>query len=217
MSGRGSGAPAPEIRQRRKRGEPRRLLIDAAVQLFNDRGYDATTRQIADQAKVSETLMFRHFGSKAGLFREAMIAPFVEFVDSFVAEHDAGAAADEDPRSITEAFVGSLYDIFATHRGLVAALWSATTHGGSDLAEAGLLDEVWTAFDKLVEVGRNADSGRAARNEIATRAVVSMVAGMAVADRAYKHGQMPDRNAVVEEITRICMYGRIRDDAREAR
>ena len=216
MSGRGIGVPAPEIRQRRKRGEPRRLLIDAAVQLFNDRGYDATTRQIADQAKVSETLMFRHFGSKAGLFREAMIAPFVEFVDAFVAEHDAGAAADEDPRSITEAFVGSLYDIFATHRGLVAALWSATTHGGSDLAEAGLLDEVWTAFDKLVEVGRNADSGRAARNEIATRAVVSMVAGMAVADRAYKHGQMPDRNAVVDEITRICMYGRIRDDAREA-
>ena len=43
-----------------------------------------------------------------------------------------------------------------------------------------------------------------------------MVAGMAVADRAYKHGQMPDRNAVVDEITRICMYGRIRDDAREA-
>ncbi len=200
----------PETRQRRRRGEPRRLLIDAAVKMFNDRGYDAPTREIADAADVSETLMFRHFGTKAGLFREAMIKPFVEFVDQFVAVHESGARPDEDPFEVTLEFVGGLYDIFTTHRGLVAMLWSASTHEGSDLAEAGLLEEVWDAFDKLVNVGKRAASGRPARNEIATRAVVSMVAGMAVANRSYKGSKVPARDAVVDEMARICTYGRAR-------
>ena len=159
--------------------------------------------------------MFRNFGNKAGLFREAMIAPFVEFVDTFVAEYEAGVRENENALEVAEAFIGGLYDIFTTHRGLVATLWSANTHGGSDLAEAGLLEEVWDAFDKLIELGRRASKGRSIRNEISTRAIVSMVAGMAIADRAYKKGKLPNRKAVVEEMTGICMYWRMRDNERD--
>jgi AcrR family transcriptional regulator len=204
--------PEEPPRRRRSRGEPRRLLLDAAVELFNERGYDATTREIADRADVSETLLFRTFVNKAGLFREAMIAPFIEFVDKFVAAHGGGLAPTDDPYQVTVAFIGGLYDIFVTHQGLVAALWSATTHEGSDLAEANLLDEVWAAFDKLVQLGKQSSAGRPARNEIATRAIVSMVAGMAVARRSFKTGRLPKRAVVVEEMAKISLYGRMRDD-----
>ena len=200
----------PATRQRRQRGEPRRLLLEAAVELFNEYGYDAPTREIADRADVSETLIFRNFGNKAGLFREAMVKPFVEFVDEFVDEYEKGMDPDADPYKLTVALIGGLYDIFSTHRGLVAALWSGSTHESSDLAETEVLEEVWSSFDKLVEIGRKAEAGRPARNEIATRAIVSMVAGMAVANRAFKNGKLPKRDTVVEEMSKISLYGRMR-------
>src|SRR5207342_2792741 len=69
---------------RRPRGEPRRLLLDAARQLFARQDYrSTTTREIAEAAGVAEHLLFRHFGSKAALFREALVVPFTSFVEDF--------------------------------------------------------------------------------------------------------------------------------------
>lgn len=43
-------------------------ILSAALQLFGEQGYDRSpTSQIAKQAGVSEGLIFRHFGNKAGL------------------------------------------------------------------------------------------------------------------------------------------------------
>lgn len=202
--------PGPTTRQRRPRGEPRRLLLEAAVAAFNEAGYEASTREIAERAGVSEPLLFKHFGSKAGLFREAMVTPFVQFVDAFVATHERGVGPEDNPEEVTMTFIGGLYDIFTTHRGLVGVLWSASTNDSLDLAGAGPLDDLRAALDKLVRVGKLAQAGRPARNEIATRAIVSMVAGMAVADRAFKAGRVPRRRDVVEEMTMISLYGRMR-------
>ena len=61
---------------RRPRGEPRRLLLDAARDLFARQDYrSTTTREIAEAAGVIEPLLFRHFGSKAALFRETKVVP----------------------------------------------------------------------------------------------------------------------------------------------
>jgi AcrR family transcriptional regulator len=48
-------------------------LLDAAVLLYAESGYrGATTRRIATQAGVNEITLFRHFGSKDALIREAI-------------------------------------------------------------------------------------------------------------------------------------------------
>jgi AcrR family transcriptional regulator len=48
-------------------------LLDAAAQLYAEAGYrGATTRRIAVQAGVNEVTLFRHFGSKDALIREAI-------------------------------------------------------------------------------------------------------------------------------------------------
>ena len=49
--------------------------------LFARQDYrSTTTREIAAAAGVTEHLLFRYFGSKAALFREALVLPFTGFV-----------------------------------------------------------------------------------------------------------------------------------------
>lgn len=81
-SKRQAAAAAPATR--RLRGAPRGLLLDAAWTLFARQDYrSTTTREITQVAGVTEHLLFRHFGSKAALFREALVLPFTSFVDEF--------------------------------------------------------------------------------------------------------------------------------------
>ncbi|MCA1222065.1 TetR/AcrR family transcriptional regulator [Streptomyces sp. 8L] len=52
----------------------RRALLDAAAELFFERGFNRTTvRDIADRAGANQSLIFRYFGSKAAVF-EAVAA-----------------------------------------------------------------------------------------------------------------------------------------------
>lgn len=52
-------------------------IVQAAGELFSERGYDgASTRDIAERAGVNVALINRYFGSKAGLF-EAAIVPML--------------------------------------------------------------------------------------------------------------------------------------------
>ncbi|MFI9203141.1 TetR family transcriptional regulator [Streptomyces sp. NPDC053048] len=59
--------------RRRDAEATRRALIDAAAELFAERGYDRTTvRAIAARAGVNQALLFRYFGSKNALFGEVV-------------------------------------------------------------------------------------------------------------------------------------------------
>src|SRR6478752_10507442 len=67
---------------RRPRGAPRLLALEAARTLFAQQDYrNTTTKEIAEAAGIAEHLLFRHFGSKAALFREAVVVPFLEIVE----------------------------------------------------------------------------------------------------------------------------------------
>lgn len=51
----------------------RAQVLDAALRMVNEHGWQgATTRRIAEAAGVNEVTLFRHFGSKETLIREAM-------------------------------------------------------------------------------------------------------------------------------------------------
>lgn len=60
--------------RKRLSGEERReSIIDAAIGVFARDGYNgARTQDIAKAAKVSEALVFRHFQSKAALYRAVL-------------------------------------------------------------------------------------------------------------------------------------------------
>ncbi|MFG2140062.1 TetR family transcriptional regulator [Streptomyces sp. NPDC048650] len=61
-------------KERRRDAHGTRLrLLDAAWELFAERGYErATVRDIAARADANQALLFRYFGSKKALFGEVM-------------------------------------------------------------------------------------------------------------------------------------------------
>jgi AcrR family transcriptional regulator len=85
----------------------RTRLLQAALELLAERGYrGATTREIARRARVSEVTLFRHFGRKEALVREALaLLPAPEFL--------AGLPGPESPleeglRALLSAYLGLL-------------------------------------------------------------------------------------------------------------
>jgi TetR/AcrR family transcriptional regulator len=70
-------------RQKRELGSDARIrenLLKSAVQLFNRKGYAATTvREIVTAVGVSKPVLYYYFGSKEGIFFELMRDPFRKF------------------------------------------------------------------------------------------------------------------------------------------
>jgi AcrR family transcriptional regulator len=195
---------------RRRPAELRHLLLEAARELFSSQGFQGTsTREIAERADVSETLLFRYFGSKVGLFREALVAPFVEFVEDFNAKWQSGSMADIGAEELSRRFIGDLFDLFRKNRGLVVMLWAADAQNGSELAETGVFDEINAEVRVLVELGTAAQGRAVGRQELVTRSTLAMVAGMAVFGRSFYGSQRPSRRDIVEELTQTVLHGHL--------
>lgn len=195
---------------RRPRGEPRRLLLDAARELFARQDYrSTTTREIAEAAGVAEHLLFRNFGSKAALFREALVVPFTSFIDDFGETWRSTTPGDTDEVTMARQFLGQLYDLFVENRGLVMTLWAAEAMSEDELAEAGLA-EVDRALALLGQIGAEGMSilgTRATHPDLVARSTVAMVAGMAAFGSTSFGAERPPRDVIVDELTQAILHG----------
>lgn len=82
----------------RKRRQARQRIIEAARELFLERGYDrVSVGDIAERAEVGRTTFFRHFGDK----QEVVFAKEQELLGTIAAAGQADGAPA--PRSATEA------------------------------------------------------------------------------------------------------------------
>jgi len=202
--------PSPTAKPtRRPRGEPRRLLLEAARELFARGDYRSiTTREIADRAGVLEHLLFRNFGSKAALFREALVVPFVDVVESFRATWPAvrGNAKEED---VASELHGALYDLFVENRGLVMTLLAADALSEEELAEIGIHDirQAVAVLGRLGSEGIDIKGLRSTDHELAARSTVAMIAGMATFGSTLFEDPPPSRDAIVEELTQMTLHG----------
>ena len=94
--------------ERKSRGERRDEILDAAMQVFAERGYyGASTEEIARRAGISQPYVFRLFGTKKELFRVVVARCFRETLEMFqrAAEGRRGAAALE---AMGQAYVAEL-------------------------------------------------------------------------------------------------------------
>lgn len=201
---------SPAKATRRPRGAPRRLLLDAARTLFARQDYrSTTTREIAETAGVLEHLLFRQFGSKAGLFKEAVVVPFVSIVDDLNARWESFEPGPESSEAVAREFTGALYDLFVVNRGLVMTLWTADALTDEELQETGVV-EIDRALGTLGRLGGKgfAILGIDAHHEdLAARSMVAMVAGMAAFGATFFGGTRPPRDAIVEELVQATLHG----------
>jgi AcrR family transcriptional regulator len=123
----------------------RRALIAAARELFACDGFDRTTvRGIADRAGVNQALLFRYFGTKQGLFDEAI-------------RGEALTLLDAGPRhELLERTVAVMFDPEAAPS---AGPLLALLRGGSRVDVRNELAEAYTsAFADLVDTPDRADA-----------------------------------------------------------
>lgn len=203
---------------RRPRGEARRLLLDAARELFARQDYrSTTTREIARAAGVTEPLLFRHFGSKAALFREALVEPFTSFIDEFGRTWqslDPGQTGEEE---LARHFVGRLYDVFVGHQGLLVTLMTPEALTDEEMVEAGIAD-VRRAIALLGQIsaeGMNLRSIGSAHPNLPAHSTVAMIAGMAALRSTYFGSRPPSRKVIVEELTQATLHGFLHRDNQE--
>jgi AcrR family transcriptional regulator len=195
---------------RRPRGAPRLLLLDAARTLFARQDYrGTTTREIADTAGVLEHLLFRQFGSKAALFREAVVVPFLRIVDDLNGRWETLDPRPEGSEAVASEFLGALYDLFVDNRGLVMTLWTADALTEEELQETGIV-EIDRALGILGQLGGKAYDILeidADYQDLAARSTVAMVAGMAAFSTTFFGGTRPPRDVIVEELAQATLHG----------
>jgi len=88
-------SPKPAKRQRLRPEVRRERLVEAATQVFAERGYEgARVEQIADAADVSPGLLYRHFEGKQELYTEIL-----QLANRELMAHLTQAAAPDLPTS----------------------------------------------------------------------------------------------------------------------
>ena len=72
-------------RRERERLELRTRILDAARELFTERGYESVTmRELAKKIEYSPTVLYGHFADKDSLLRELCQQDFSTFAARFV-------------------------------------------------------------------------------------------------------------------------------------
>lgn len=196
------------------RGEGRRLLLESARALFAERGYAGTsTREIARAASVSEPMIFRHFGSKAKLFEEAVLAPFNTFVSDYVADWAARPRGMKTPYVETYDFYRGVYDVLSANRRLIHEMIGARAVGGplsAETASAPQMGRLLERFEAIV-YGEIAERGfRPFDPAVVTRVIFGMVFSIAVFGDWMFEGSTrppPSAEAFIEEMARLTIYG----------
>ena len=135
--------PIPTVR-----GRGRQLLLHSARQIFAERGFKGTsTRDIADRAGVTEVMIFRHFGSKANLFQEAVVAPFATFMDSYISDYRAREHGRLSPEQEGRSLYTGLFEVLSSEREVLLALMAARQYDRLPDAAAAQVNE---AFDQVL-------------------------------------------------------------------
>ncbi len=195
---------------RRPRGEARRLLLDAARELFARRDYrTTTTREIAEAAGVTEYLLFRHFGSKAGLFREALVLPFTDFVDDFGKTWQAVSPDKTTEEELTRQFVGRLYDVLVEHQGLLLTLVASDGLSDDEIESAGIADirRALTLLGQISAEGMQLRGMRSGQPDLPAHSTVAMIVGMVALRSTFFGNRPPPREAIVDELVQAVLHG----------
>lgn len=203
MSTNASKSPA---RSRRTGEEVRSRLIAAGRDVFAERGYaGGSTKEIAKRAEVGEVLLFRHFGTKAGLFDIAVLGPFERFVDDYARQWRQHNMRGESLEQMSRLYIEVLYDFLDENRQLVVALLSARAHHPTTAVR---LDELFHRLETIVRDGA-VQYGLPSRDPTTTvRLTFGLVLSAAIhAEILFPAGPPMTRTEIIDELTRYMLHG----------
>jgi AcrR family transcriptional regulator len=201
-------------RLRRSSLQAREAILAAAEEVFAVQGYaGATSRDLSRAAGVSESVIYRHFGSKSGLFATAVLAPFLRFLETF-SDTSARYLAQPLPAEVMmRLFVSELFDQLTVHRGALRSFLAAAEDLDADTKRG-----FYRAFDDvMVRIGQVADTEARVRDktqrglgeEMNVRVAVGMVLSLVVLDDWLlpSDDRRPGRDQLIEHVCTILQHG----------
>ncbi|MET9079110.1 TetR/AcrR family transcriptional regulator [Streptomyces sp. NPDC004232] len=133
-------------RKARERAERERLIVAAARELAEQRGWDAvTTRRLAERIEYSQPVLYSHFRGK----REITGAVALEGATDLAAAVRAAADAANSPRGRVAALARAYLDFAAHHPAVYDALFQLD--GGLAYAQEDTPQPLKDAFAALLE------------------------------------------------------------------
>lgn len=196
------GAPS-RTRELRKQGrETLRRLCEAAIVVFDERGYNAArVDDIVRQAKTSHGTFYLYFSNKEELF-QTLIGGVTDEMRELAGELPS-VTANKSGYDELRSWVGRFYDLYAHYHPVIRA-WTELNASNTEMARTGAY--VLRRFiDQLVLRVRETDPPPVADPETAALAMVSMV------ERATYYaivGLVPvDRDELVDNLASILHIG----------
>lgn len=210
---------SPPPRTRRRPAELRALLLAAAERVFNEKGFAATTtEEIAAEAGVARSVLYRHFENKSDLFHHAVLLPFVEFLRDYSLAWRSQADEPWDDERLMRTMVGLFYDSFETHRETMLTIAMAGDSLDDD-ANAHLDAELERFFASMLMISENEIHRREWMSleglDLTIRLTLGSIAAAVALSRLFMPpgSRRPSRDDVVDHITRLTLYGlRMRPD-----
>jgi AcrR family transcriptional regulator len=142
--------PAPDRRSRR-RAEGRQRVFRAAVELFIERGFDATTMdEIADRADVARATVFNYFQRKTAFLDEWSAGRRQYALAAVRAEHLDGHPLPE----ILNRYMAELARLSTRTRAETVALMGAAVHSTNVLSSPPLAVELATFISSARDAGQ---------------------------------------------------------------
>jgi AcrR family transcriptional regulator len=173
--------PEPVRRRYRTEEATRALLIAAATELFSAQGYARTsTSQIAERAGVAEIMLFRHFETKANLFRIAIFDPLGALIRRYAEQWNTEDVPGLS-HLVSDRFIDEFYKSMIEHRGALMTLFTTRIHedadAGSGADQQAAMTEILGPLERAI--GREIDSERYpdVNVTIATRLTIAMIGG----------------------------------------
>jgi len=166
------GAPAQERTLRTQGRKTLRKLLDAALVVFDKRGYHAArVDDIVRVARTSHGTFYLYFSSKEDLFR-ALLADVSEEMVA-LSESLPSISATQAGYVALRAWLAQFYDLYSHYHPVIRA-WMETDGNSIDLAQlgAGVLGGF---MERLVERVREIDPPPVEDPETAALAMVAMV------------------------------------------
>lgn len=199
-----AGSPGSDAPKR----DGRRKLLAAAAEVFAEKGYaDATTKEIAQRAGVTEPMLFRHYGSKAGLFQEAAVAPFAEYMTEYCSKWERRGLNESDEGEVRLFYTG-LYQGFLQRRELLAVALASEPAAG---ARGPIGQIVQDAMDRIATLqARERDNRGLPQAPYDFPIMIRLMFGLVLSvglHGEWLFGADLDEGRILDEMARLTIYG----------
>jgi AcrR family transcriptional regulator len=205
--------PEQKDRQRRSTAQIRELILESARAEFAEKGYVAATNpDVATRAGVALSVLYRNFETKAELFSDAVVEPFVRGVEQ-LGEHWVGQIgeplADEE---LMQVFIRDVLTAMSRNQHALEQL----VLGRAELSEA-MTNRILAVFDRLFGQARLMAELEARRRgwfsseglDLPIRVLACMIAGASAFGWFLlpEQSDEPDHPDVLDAMTKIGLWG----------